>query len=163
MTQENKDLLVSLLAEYKQYDISNQIDYDKFYLYSIITHSTAIEGSTVTELEAQLLFDEGITSSNRTMYEQMMNLDLNHLKLDIENYLKSVHEDVQKDVQKKLSDRQLIILNLIRMKNNITLAGISEELGVSIKTVQRELKELREKGIVERQGGRTYGTWVITE
>lgn len=159
MTQENKDLLVSLLAEYKQYDISNQIDYDKFYLYSIITHSTAIEGSTVTELEAQLLFDEGITSSNRTMYEQMMNLDLNHLKLDIENYLKSVHEDVQK----KLSDRQLIILNLIRMKNNITLAGISEELGVSIKTVQRELKELREKGIVERQGGRTYGTWVITE
>lgn len=69
MTQENKDLLVSLLAEYKQYDISNQIDYDKFYLYSIITHSTAIEGSTVTELEAQLLFDEGITSSNRTMYE----------------------------------------------------------------------------------------------
>lgn len=163
MTQENKDLLVSLLAEYKQYDISNQIDYDKFYLYSIITHSTAIEGSTVTELEAQLLFDEGITSSNRTMYEQMMNLDLNHLRLDIENYLKSVHEDVQKDVQKKLSDRQLIILNLIRMKNNITLAGISEELGVSIKTVQRELKELREKGIVERQGGRTYGTWVITE
>lgn len=88
-----------------------------------------------------------------------MNLDFNHLKLDIENYLKSVHEDVQK----KLSDRQLIILNLIRMKNNITLAGISEELGVSIKTVQRELKELREKGIVERQGGRTYGTWVITE
>lgn len=163
MTQENKDLLVSLLAEYKQYDISNQIDYDKFYLYSIITHSTTIEGSTVTELEAQLLFDEGITSSNRTMYEQMMNLDFNHLKLDIENYLKSVHEDVQKDVQKKLSDRQLIILNLIRMKNNITLAGISEELGVSIKTVQRELKELREKGIVERQGGRTYGTWVITE
>lgn len=163
MTQENKDLLVSLLAEYKQYDISNQIDYDKFCLYSIITHSTAIEGSTVTELEAQLLFDEGITSSNRTMYEQMMNLDFNHLKLDIENYLKSVHEDVQKDVQKKLSDRQLIILNLIRMKNNITLAGISEEFGVSIKTVQRELKELREKGIVERQGGRTYGTWVITE
>jgi len=36
----------------------------------------AIEGSTVTEVEAQLLFDEGITSSKRTMMEQMMNLDL---------------------------------------------------------------------------------------
>ena len=56
--------------------ISEQIDYDKFYLYSIIVHSTAIEGSTVTEVEAQLLFDEGITSSKRTMLEQMMNLDL---------------------------------------------------------------------------------------
>jgi len=56
--------------------ISKQIDFEKFYLYSIITHSTAIEGSTVTEVEAQLLFDEGITSSKRTMIEQQMNLDL---------------------------------------------------------------------------------------
>jgi Fic family protein len=30
----------------------------------------------VTEVEAQLLFDEGITSSKRTMLEQQMNLDL---------------------------------------------------------------------------------------
>lgn len=76
MTQENKDRLLRLLQQHKELGISDQIDYRKFYLYSIITHSTAIEGSTVTELEAQLLFDEGITSSKRTMMEQMMNLDL---------------------------------------------------------------------------------------
>lgn len=76
MTQENKNILISLLEQHKGLGISEQIDYDKFYLYSIITHSTAIEGSTVTEVEAQLLFDEGITSSKRTMMEQMMNLDL---------------------------------------------------------------------------------------
>ena len=76
MTKENKDLLMKLLQQYKALGISNQIDFDKFYLYSIITHSTAIEGSTVTEVEAQLLFDEGITSSKRTMLEQQMNLDL---------------------------------------------------------------------------------------
>ena len=76
MTQENKDILLKLLKQHKELGISEQIDYDKFYLYSIITHSTAIEGSTVTEVEAQLLFDEGITSSKRTMVEQMMNLDL---------------------------------------------------------------------------------------
>jgi len=64
------------MARYHELGISSQIDYDKFYLYSIITHSTAIEGSTVTEVEAQLLFDEGITSSKRTILEQMMNLDL---------------------------------------------------------------------------------------
>lgn len=68
--------LLALLHQHKELGISKQIDYDKFYLYSIITHSTAIEGSTVTEVEAQLLFDEGITSSKRTMMEQMMNLDL---------------------------------------------------------------------------------------
>lgn len=65
-----------MLQQHKELGISEQIDYQKFYLYSIITHSTAIEGSTVTEVEAQLLFDEGITSNKRTMVEQMMNLDL---------------------------------------------------------------------------------------
>ncbi len=76
MTKENKDILLRLLQQHKELGISEQIDYQKFYLYSIITHSTAIEGSTVTEVEAQLLFDEGITSSKRTMMEQQMNLDL---------------------------------------------------------------------------------------
>ena len=76
MTQENKDILLQLLERYKALGISEQIDFDKFYLYSIIVHSTAIEGSTVTEVEAQLLFDEGITSNKRTMMEQQMNLDL---------------------------------------------------------------------------------------
>ena len=76
MTRENKDILLQLLDRHRELGISSQIDYDKFYLYSIIVHSTAIEGSTVTEVEAQLLFDEGITSSKRTVVEQMMNLDL---------------------------------------------------------------------------------------
>ena len=68
--------MLRLLQQYQEPGIAEQIDFDKFYLYSIITHSTAIKGSTVTEVEAQLLFDEGITSSKRTMVEQMMNLDL---------------------------------------------------------------------------------------
>lgn len=71
-----KDILVNLLRKHKELGISNQVDYEKFYLYSIIAHSTAIEGSTVTEVEAQLLFDEGLTSSKRTLMEQMMNIDL---------------------------------------------------------------------------------------
>lgn len=76
MNQKNKDTLLHLLQQHKELGIAEQIDYDKFYLYSIITHSTAIEGSTVTEVEAQLLFDEGITSSKRSLMEQNMNLDL---------------------------------------------------------------------------------------
>ena len=76
MTKGDKDILLQLLQQHKELGISEQIDYQKFYIYSIITHSTAIEGSTVTEVEAQLLFDEGITSSKRTMMEQQMNLDL---------------------------------------------------------------------------------------
>lgn len=68
--------LLTVLKEYQQLGISNQIDYEKFYLYSIITHSTAIEGSTVTEIENTLLFDEGITANGRPLVEQLMNIDL---------------------------------------------------------------------------------------
>ena len=68
--------LEKVLQEYKQLGIQDQIDHKKFYLYSIITHSTAIEGSTVTEIENQLLFDEGITAKGKPLVEQLMNLDL---------------------------------------------------------------------------------------
>jgi Fic family protein len=76
MKPELTHRLLSLLNEYHSLGIAEQIDYKKFYLYSIITHSTAIEGSTVTEIENQLLFDEGITAQGRSLQEQMMNLDL---------------------------------------------------------------------------------------
>lgn len=76
MTQENRNKLLKLLDRHKTLGMGEQIDYEKFYLYSLITHSTAIEGSTVTEVEAQLLFDEGITSSKRSIIEQNMNIDL---------------------------------------------------------------------------------------
>ena len=45
-------------------------------MYSLITHSTVIEGSTVTEIENQLLFDEGISAKGRSVIEQLINLDL---------------------------------------------------------------------------------------
>ena len=54
------NILTPLLERYRDLEIDRQVDYEKFYLYSIITHSTAIEGSTLTELENQLLFDEGL-------------------------------------------------------------------------------------------------------
>lgn len=53
--------LEKLFSLYRELEIDKQINYDKFYLYSLITHSTAIEGSTITELENQIMFDQGIS------------------------------------------------------------------------------------------------------
>ncbi|MCQ2350934.1 MAG: Fic family protein [Paludibacteraceae bacterium] len=96
MTQEHKYILQDLLQQHRKLGIIDQIDYDKFYLYSIITHSTAIEGSTVTEVEAKLLFDEGITSSKRTIVEQNMNLDLKNA-YDYGRVWIKKHEDITID------------------------------------------------------------------
>ena len=43
---------------------------------SLITHSTAIEGSTLTELDTQLLFDEGVTAKGKPLVHHLMNEDL---------------------------------------------------------------------------------------
>lgn len=48
-------MFFNTIQEYKELGMSNLIDYDKFYLYSIVTHSTAIEGSTMTKVENQVL------------------------------------------------------------------------------------------------------------
>lgn len=82
--------------------IDRQIDYDKFYLYSIITHSTAIEGSTITELENQIMFDNGIALKGKTLVEQNMNLDLKAAYERVLTYARG-HVDVTVDRLKELS------------------------------------------------------------
>lgn len=117
--------LESLLQQYKALGIDKQIDYKKFYLYSIITHSTAIEGSTVTELENMLLFDQGISSAGRTLIEQYMNLDLKAAYEKCIEYAGN-HKEISIDVLKELSS--------ITMKNtgqlyNTALGGFSSANG----------------------------------
>ena len=101
MTPDNKNELLRLLQRHKDLGISDQIDYEKFYLYSIITHSTAIEGSTVTEVEAQLLFDEGITS----------------MQNDIDQFIKSSDKKMvdKEDLHRKMVDKWSIKPSLARI------------------------------------------------
>jgi Fic family protein len=94
--------LQELVGRYRQLGIDRQLDYDKFYLYSIITHSTAIEGSTITELENQIMFDIGIAIKGRSLIEQNMNLDL---KVAYERCMEYAHchADITVDRLKELS------------------------------------------------------------
>ena len=100
--------LITLIEQYKKLGIDSQIDYEKFYLYSIITHSTAIEGSTVTEIENQLLFDEGISAKGKTISEQMMNLDLKKAYEESIRIAKS-HSNITIEMLKGLA--RLVMMN----------------------------------------------------
>ncbi len=133
--------IVQTIERYHSLSIPEQIDYNKFYLYSIITHSTAIEGSTVTEIENQLLFDEGITASGRTLHEQMMNLDL-----------KAAYEEAQRLTagHTDISVELLCRLSAIVMKN--TGNTYNTPLG-SFNAAQGELRLLN---VTAGCGGRSY-------
>ena len=133
--------LITLTTQFKQLGIDQQIDYEKFYLYSLITHSTAIEGSTVTEVENQLLFDEGISAKGRTIAEQLMNLDLKAAYEQSIAYAKS-HTDITIDLLKQLSS---IVMRNTGSTYNTALGSFSSTNG-----------DLRLLNVTAGVGGRSY-------
>jgi Fic family protein len=61
---------------YTELNLGELRDYDRLYLYSLITHSTALEGSTLTENELRLLFDDGTVANGKNIVEHLVALDL---------------------------------------------------------------------------------------
>lgn len=84
------------------------------------------------------------------------NVTRNDIKDDI-----NVTKDVTKDVTKELSKRQLNMLEMIREDNLVTTFDLSQMLGVTRMTIQRDLKVLREMGLITRKGGRSNGEWIV--
>lgn len=62
---------------------------------------------------------------------------------------------------KELTERQTVILNLIRQDETITSSVLTQKAGISQRTLMRELATLQEKGFLAREGGRKEGKWVI--
>jgi len=66
------------------------------------------------------------------------------------------------DVLKDLTERQVVILEIICASPEATLVEMSRKLKVSDKTIQREFTAIRKLGInIERQDGRKEGFWII--
>lgn len=151
--------ITQLIDEYNSLGINQQIDWEKFYLYSIITHSTAIEGSTVTEVEAQLLFDEGITSSKRTMVEQMMNLlqwefdviPSKVLKEDKAEYIQALVDAREKEDESLFTDF-MIQLHGQHLENEIAQYKASTEMVDKGAFAQ----EMVDKALRGRENGRYF-------
>lgn len=138
-----KQNLIETVNEYLSLGINQQLDYEKFYLYSIITHSTAIEGSTVTEIENQLLFDEGI-STNKSMAEQLMNLDLKKAYEQSFIYAKS-HADFSIELLCKLA-------SLVMKNTGSTYKNIAGEFSSA-------KGDLRLLNVSAGRGGKSYLAW----
>ena len=133
--------LEEVVQRYLDLGINQQIDYEKFYLYSIITHSTAIEGSTVTELENQLLFDEGITAKGKTLAEQQMNLDLK-AAYDESLVLARKHAEISMDMLRHLAA--------------IVMKGTGKTYRTALGDFSSAKGDLRLLNVTAGVGGRSY-------
>lgn len=179
MTQENKDILLKLLEQHKELGISKQIDYEKFYLYSIITHSTAIEGSTVTEVEAiQALIDTREGEDIEIFLNCMSRMHCQHLKYDIDQYMKSVDSEIDSTTQKiqittqkttgttqkTPNTTQKEILNYLKEHPHATRKDMAVAIGnITEDGIKFNIGKLQQYGLLKREGGRKSGTWVVID
>lgn len=132
-----------IIDDFLKLKINEQIDYNKFYLYSIITHSTAIEGSTVTEIENQLLFDEGLANS-KPLKHQLMNMDL---KKAYDKSLEYCKQSTPFSIDMLCNLSSLIMYNTGSEYNTI-YGNFSSAKG-----------ELRQVNVSAGRGGKSYMAW----
>ena len=130
-----------LYQEFQKLGISQSVDYEKYYLYSLITHSTAIEGSTLTEMDTQLLFDEGVTAKGKPLVYHLMNEDL-----------KKAYE-----LAKEESEQGTVITPTFLQKLNATLmrttGSVHNVMGGSFDSSKGEFRLC---GVTAGVGGRSY-------
>lgn len=55
------------------------------------------------------------------------------------------------------------IIRMLSENPKLTMAEIAEKLNVTKRTIERIVKNLREKGVIERKGGKRYGYWEVHE
>lgn len=65
--------------------------------------------------------------------------------------------------EKKLTERQQKILNLIKESPTITGKQMSEILSVSQRTIERDLAALQKIGALKREGKDNDGLWVMVD
>ncbi len=126
--------------KYNSLNLNDIIDYNKYYIYSIIAHSTAIEGSTLSEKETQLLFDEGATRKGNIV-EYLMNIDL-----------KTAYTQAIKDAEVKTPITPIFLRNL----NAMILKNTGSVMNTAVGTFDSAKGEYRLCGVSAGVGGKSY-------
>jgi len=62
-----------------------------------------------------------------------------------------------------LSDIETLVLSEMADSPRITLTTLAEKTGKSLRTIERVVKSLREKGIIERTGSNKSGSWLLVK
>jgi len=101
----------------------------------------------------------GIYGTEKFLIRFLSNLLLNG-NYSLKNREMHILADTVNDTVKLQNDT---VFSLIKQDKNITANEISERLEISLSTVRRKIKELRNNGKIERIGSDKTGYWKITE
>ena len=60
-----------------------------------------------------------------------------------------------------LTSTHINILDIMKSNPKITIDDMSEKAGIKKRTLERKVKELKEKGFIKRKGSKKDGEWVV--
>ena len=63
----------------------------------------------------------------------------------------------------KLSDRQRIIISVIKANPFVTAKQLAETLSVTLRTIERDLSVMQKAHIIRHEGSNKTGVWVVLE
>lgn len=112
-------------------------------------------------------FSKGIHSTNKYLILFFENLMVNknhelknrYLHMDYEAKMDNVNVGVNVGV--KLTKKEQEVLAAIQKDNAVTAASIANQCQVTTRTIERAIKSLKEKGLIERVGSDKTGHWII--
>ena len=103
--------------------------------------------------------------SAKKIFEMMADEEDLHIKFlskQFINYTKKhsfLKPDVPKDDPKE--ERLKLIIELLKANPDVTMEKMSKKLFVTIKTIKRDIEELKSQNKIKRIGGRKSGHWEI--
>ncbi len=108
-------------------------------------------------------FSKGIHSTNKYLILFFENLMVNknhelknrYLHMDYEAKMDNVNVGV------KLTKKEQEVLAAIQKDNTVTASSIANQCQVTTRTIERAIKSLKEKGLIERVGSDKTGHWII--
>ena len=84
--------------------------------------------------------------------------------MKVRKQLYLVREEVRKQKTKsseRSPETKDLIIDIIKQDSHITAAEIAMQLNMSSRGVEKQIRKLREAGMIKRIGGRFGGSWEI--
>lgn len=153
-TEERKNIILKLIEENEKISIQQIVE-------NIEVSKSTVERDLKELKEQNKIKYIGSRKSGKWIinYEQE-NVGINE---EINVGIKQENVGIKYSEKMNTEIRHNSILNIIRENGNISAIEISKILNVSARTIERDLKELKEENKIEYVGSRKSGKWIIKE
>lgn len=135
------DTWLPILKEFQSLDLDDVLDFNRFNGYSIVHHSTAIEGATLTEVETRVLLEDGRTPAGKPLAHSLMVKD---------------HYQALQLTLKRASEKSPVTVGLIHEINAAVMASTGGTYNTALGSVDASKGEFR-KGNVSAGGSYFIG------